>query len=494
MPIRINDKNLTPAPIVTLSKNYIQTVGSGAIGAEYIISLNGTLIAYKGNPESSGVTPSVSISTDSVYNDFNPDNDPINNSLTAENYLNAILLKQEHLRNLFSETPLKVDITGFNQESGINAYCILDSIEFDDRSRWTSVCGYTVNLRTSKLLNPANVDLFEANSTEDAFTYYISEASNNWSIAETETYTASTGNINEQIKLYNVTHSVSAVGQRTYDSGILIDPISEASGYVHNVIGLGGDNLPNNFLNIPSTYTAYNRTISETINPFTGSYGIEESLTFGPSGQLATEVVQVSIQSDLSPFTRLDINGTITGFNTSGVTESQVDKYTNAVSYWQSVSGEIYDRANGFMDTFSLNETPLSKSIGKNPQEGVISYSYSYDNRPAYTISGALTEDIQISDTYPGQIINVVPVIGRSQPIIQYLNSRSDYKRSLQISAVMPMSGGFPVKPSVASLTTIFDTYKPAVSSVYYSSPTEQWNPRTGQYSYNIEWTFEGPE
>jgi hypothetical protein len=494
MPIKINDTFLTPAPIVTYSKTYEQTAGSGFVGAEYSISLNGTLIAFKGNPESTGVTPTVSFSSGVTYGDYNADNDPINTSLRESGYLNAIMLKQEHVRNLFSADPLKIEILGFGQESGVSAYCTVDSIDFNDKSRWTSICEYTVNLKTSRFTNSINDALFPSDSTEDSFSYYVSNVSEDWTIAEEANYTASTGDITDQQKLYNVSHTASAVGKRTYENGVLVTPISQASGYVHNVIGLGGDSLPANYLNIPSSYTTYNRTISESINPFTGSYSVTEALLYGPSGQSASEVVQISIESDLSPFTRVSVNGTINGFNTSGVTDSDVNKYDNANTYWSSVSGEIYSRANTFLDEYSLNSTPLSKTIGKNTQEGVISYAYNFDNRPTSSISGALSEDIQISDIYPGQNINVVPVIGRSQPIIQYVNSRSEFKRSLQISASMPLTSGNPVKPSTSELTTIYDLYKPVASSVYYGPPTENWNPRTGQYSYSIEWTYEGPE
>jgi hypothetical protein len=62
-------------------------------------------------------------------------------------------------------------------------------------------------------------------------------------------------------------------------------------------------------------------------------------------------------------------------------------------------------------------------------------------------------------------------------------------------------------KPSVtnqADFEKIFDAANPANEVLangytnevingrcFHSAPTESWNPRTGQYSYSIEWTFE---
>lgn len=500
MPVSVNGYFLAPAPTVTIGKNYIQNIG-GVIGADYNITLNGTLTVYKGSAESAGYAVSA-YSDNAVLGDYDVDNDPVNSTLVPQDFLTIITRKQERLRQLFTHDSLygaapssgvELRIYGFRGDQGIRAQCFVDSIEFDDQSRWTHICGYTVNLRTNRFISEANGSDTNFHSSEDAFEYYISDAQNEWSISESDQYTASTGNYADQQKIYTIGHNVSAVGQRTWDDGEISDPIAQASGYVHHVIGLGSGGLPGNFLNLPDNYVVYNRKISESINPFTGSYGVDEEFTLGPSGQAATETIQISVENDLSPFTRVSIQGSIAGFSTSGITDRIVNKYENAQAYWASVSGLIYDRANNHTDSCSLNTVPLSTSIGKNPQEGTISYNFSYDNRPSNTIAGSLTEDIQVSDTYPGQIINIVPVIGRSQPIIQYVNSRTEYKRSMQISVVMPITGGcIPQKPSTNDLTTIFNTYKPVGTRVYYGAPTESWNPKTGQYSYSIEWTYEG--
>ena len=506
MPVKINDVFISPAPTVTIGKTYFQNMQSGPIGAEYSISLNGDILAWKGNPESSGSAPMVSQETGVLYGNFDSDDDPINTSLGAEGYLGSIIKKQEHLRELLVDhgSGVKLEITGFNtitgeaDDRGITAYCTLTDLNFDDETRWTNTCGYNASLVTSKLTKPANIGLFGDDSTEDNFGYYVSDAKNEWSISEDEELTATIGGHADQNKIYSVSHNVSAVGQRTYENGVLIDAIHEASGYVHNVIGLGSGEMTNpsgpfSFLGFPSGYSVYNRKVTENINPFTGEYGIDEQFIMGPPGQAARETIQISVENDLSPLTKVSINGTITGFNSSGVQDGAVNNYENALSYWSSVSGSIYSRANSEIDSCSLNPVFLSRAIGKNTQEGTISYSFSYDNRPANIITNARTEDIQVSDVYPGQIINVVPVIGRSQPIIQYLNARSEYKRSLQISATVSMDDDcLPQKPKASELSIIFEAYKPQGTKVYYGPPTENWNPKTGQYSYNVEWTYEG--
>lgn len=496
MPIKVNGYQIVPAPIVTFSKNYLRNNGSGTFGSEFTITLNGTLIATKGNPVSSGTTPSIINVSGSPYSTFSPDDDPLT-PLQPDALLNAIMKKQEYLRYIFgigqaAGSGTKLEITAFNEDKGIKAYCDVDNISFDDRSRWTNVCGYTVNLRGVRFFESSN-GLFSTDTSEDNFQYYVSDIQNTWTFQEQDQYTASTGNIYDQNKMYTVSHNVSAVGQRVYtSSGTFSSPIQQASGYVNNVLGLGSGYIPSNMFGLPTGLTVYNRKFVENINIFNGSYSIDEEFTLAPN-QGASEQINISIDNDLGALTRVNINGTINGFNSLSPLTRSVNKYVNASGYWASVSGRIWDRANAYLDgACTLNSVPLSTSIGKNITEGVITYNYSYDNRPSNFIANALTEDIEINDTYPGQIINVVPVIGRSQPIIQYVNSRSEYKRSLQITAVMKPSGCTIVKPSIAELTTIFDYYKPQGTKVYYGPPTENWNPKTGQYTYNVEFTFEG--
>jgi hypothetical protein len=488
MPVKINGVAITPAPLVTVNKTYVNSNGVGAIGAEFDIVLNGTLIAYKGNPESSGSTPTVSMSTNSRYTTYSSDDDTVNN-LAPEALLNAIMKKQERLRAVVasgqaSNAPLLLEVIGYNENKGLKAYCSVDSISFDDQSRWTQTCGYTISLKANELIESAN-GIFSANSSEDNFAYHVSEASESWSLQEGQ-YTATAGDYTDQVKTYSVSHTVSAVGIRTYSSGVLVPPIDQAIDYVTNAIGLGSLTTLS-FL--PAGLTAYNQTITEQKNEFEGSYSVTEEFFMSP--QSANEICNISIEEDTSAFVRVGVAGTITGLDSIGYNSVNSNKYDNALAYWNSIESTLYSRAEDLIPC-TPNTVPLSKSVGKNITEGVINYSYTYDNRPINSITNARTEDIQVTDTYPGQLINVVPVIGRSQPIIQYVNSRSEYKRSLQINALMGTNSGCTLsKPASGDLVTIFNLYKPSGTKVYYSAPQESWNPRTGNYSYSIDWTYE---
>jgi hypothetical protein len=480
MPVLINGIALAPAPAsVTFAKTFSRNVGGGIIGIGYEIELGGTIIAYKGNPEPTG------ISRAGQYVTYSSTDDPIS-SIADTDLLTTIINKQQYIRNICasSETGLLLEIIGYNTSSGITAYCDLNSIKFDESSAWTNRCGYTINLTTS---------LLTGTNGEESFLYYVSEVSEDWSIAEQENLTATPFEQEDQYKVYKITHNCSAIGKRVYGQASALE---QAKGYVQSVLGLGLSNMPK-FMQTVSTMTAYNQKITESINKFTGAYSIVEEFTALPVGQSATEAFSVTIGSDVSSLINIQVQGTINGLDSLGIKSNSSDKYIKAKEYWDGIEDLIYERALFYLtrDQCPLNKIPLTTSVGRNVTEGTITYNYTYDNRPNNLIVGALSESIDIEDSYPGQNIGVVDIIGRSQPILQYLNSRGGYSRTLRISANMPMS--MPdckmVKPSSKALTDVFNLYKPVATKVYYSAPSESWNPETGAYSYQISWTFEGP-
>jgi hypothetical protein len=113
-----------------------------------------------------------------------------------------------------------------------------------------------------------------------------------------------------------------------------------------------------------------------------------------------------------------------------------------------------------------------------------------------------VSEDINITDTRPGNMVSETAVIGRSKgPILQFLGANTASKRSLSINAVFSVdftSASFcsNLNTPAANLTAaraLAQTIRPSSSTntVYDTSENESWNPKTGSYTYNIEWTYE---
>jgi hypothetical protein len=165
----------------------------------------------------------------------------------------------------------------------------------------------------------------------------------------------------------------------------------------------------------------------------------------------------------------------------------------------------------------SLNPIPVSKSIVRNPTQGTVNYSVSFDNRASTCIPGALNETVTIEDSQPHHVFAETPVIGRRRgPVFQDIGTQSAWRRTLtievQVSGILhgcnwttAMRG----KPSnVVSINgntdydqqdairTIISTISPQgiigvdVFAVGPSDPTETWDPISGNYTYRIEWTY----
>jgi hypothetical protein len=582
MPVKINGQYLVPAPLVTFGKNYLRSANGRTIGAEYTVSLDGTILPNKGNPVVDSGTFLSTFSSDSWASSSTPDDDPSHDVDLSDSLL-SLMAKQERIRKVFSNgEAVLVEILDLDTASkGIKFVGNVESINFPNEGRWVQPCPYTISLTTTNFETPVNTSLFDDDSTEDDFDYYIRDASESWAVEEAEEKFFRVNNsdiLQSSVKAYKVTHNVSAVGQPAYTTSGTLDgstyspsyaggmaPWEQASGYVYNVIqsnfpsgiffptsastgpfDFGHSNFGTNGNN--SVYILVDQKITENIDQRAGSYNVTESFVAYPSGSFtygipALHTVNVDTSQGEDGLTTVTINGTINGLNTiNPITDAgrhTENKLLNARLFFGNLKNNvtggisanntaIYHTARIASESSWLHPKHKSYSAGENPNGGTITYSYTYDNRPPNIINGSIIEDIQISDTYPGQNFSSTPVIGRNQPVLQYLNSRSEYKRSLSITISMaPFSSnwsganaaiiaadGYWSAASLANIANWTYTNKPSVTNtvnfakifaaanpaneagvvsgrVFHSAPQESWNPKTGAYSYSIEWTYE---
>ena len=537
MPVKINNKAILPAPIATFTKNPIFSEDGVQIGADYSVSFDGRILQNKGNPiASTGTAFSSSLSTDPWTSTQSADDDPLH-GVGNSDLLISTITKLEQLRALVSPaTGVKVEIVGFEHDQGLKFYGDLRSFNVTSEGNWAKPATYSMEFAFSNFIGPANSGLFGAGSSEDSFGYYVTSVKESWSIQEADQVVVNTGNWADIGKVYNITHSVDAKGKRVYNSSgvCVLQPWQQASGYVGATIGLGISNLPDSLLGITSGYYATNRKITENIDKSTGGYAVEETFSYVPSGmmpsgQWAFEECSVNIDKTEGSLTNVSIKGTITGIETNaptGVSGTGISKYSNALAYYNYIEPHLYSRARQNIGSLPwLHPMVKSTAVGKMPNAGQVTYDYNYDNRPPNLIAGSISEEISINDTYPGQIYSATPVIGRNQPVLQYLGSRSEYKRTLSINVQMgtmaqnwaygdvnasgkltsPTATGvrnwlITQKPSIShsgDFQTIYDAANPAneadviPTKVFYDAPQESWNPRSGSYSYSIGWTFE---
>jgi hypothetical protein len=150
---------------------------------------------------------------------------------------------------------------------------------------------------------------------------------------------------------------------------------------------------------------------------------------------------------------------------------------------------------------------------------GEITYNVAYDNRPYNYFTNTVSETINITDTYPGDIFTIIPVIGRpTGPVLQAAFGRTEYKRDIQIelildytdiatnldlrdtSATNRRNNLLLRKPSINTvlqqelknlISDISPANEPGIRKYYLSAPTETWNPKDGRYTLNLTWTYE---
>jgi hypothetical protein len=190
-------------------------------------------------------------------------------------------------------------------------------------------------------------------------------------------------------------------------------------------------------------------------------------------------------------------------------------KFSGAVGTYTALSKSgqfgycgFYKRAQAGVDSV-LNTSPLSISVSRNTHLGEITYNISYDNRPSNFFRGVQRENIEVQDTYPGDLYTLVNVIGRNTgPVIQYGAGRTEYKRSLnlelQLSSYAAGDGRdrsiMYAKPSVSEafrhdlgklLSAVSPANEPGIVKYLADPPQETWNPTTGNYSLSLSWIYE---
>lgn len=530
--VSYNGQRLIPAPFVRISKAYQTTADGTQIGAIYNISLIGPLVAYRGSPNSSKQLDTLG-------------NDPTDESIVGENRLGAILRKQEALRSLFSVDGKSLEIQSIGDPIGasppIKCNPRIKSIDFPEQL-WYEKMDYTIELE-------ADVIYFGDDTYEDSskFPLALEEASDTWSMEPSDL----TGE-------YVITHSVSAKGKRFYkdNDSLSAEAWQHASGWV--IPRLGSFNL---FSPTPipfpgegpvkttavgiSQIIAHDHTRSVNLDKTGGTYSVTEtwiaaSGSSGPNNENAKELFEVTTSENTQEGrTTVNINGTISGREVkTGLTGTsgfnvEVTKWDSAKWKFSQVEPSLLTRAQTISGK-TLNSLPTIKTVGRDPVNGIITYNYEYDDRPSNCIgqymSGVLSELFTITDEHPGDVIAIIPVLGRNAgPVLQNIRTKTERRRSLSIDILVSgvrdcgssildsINKGMlssPAKYRDSSNNLVIDTIVSGVApggldslrsaankdnpyndgdedKVYKLSDQESWDWRSGRYNRNVVWVWE---
>jgi hypothetical protein len=545
---------IRPCPFVSISQSPIRN-GMGYLGSEYTITLTGTVPFGKFLIDTSPngtTTTTVAPSPPNIR-------------------VRYFFERQKVLSNLLSSPYLKLEFQDPSNGAAI-WYCFakLESLNFEEGTYFSKM-DYTATFSANELYNTDGT-LFASSKPAlmQGYGYHplpsgraLQDFNETWDfqVDDSTGYTLDTPlatNASEYIRprSFILTRSLSATG-RTEANRLASQSKSDRfptpawqvardyvfayasgndylfylnSGTHHGHLG-GWDN--------PSKYMGYNHSRTESLDKGAGSFSITDTWILAPNGSQGLESFNTSIESSAdNSYIRVSIDGTVKGLSTwhpsgeyskTGFTnppltlaESQRSPYANAQAHFQKIShsgnfgfnSKIYKRVNSLINP-NLNTTPLSVTIGSNPITGEITYNVSYDNRPSNYFTNVVSEVINVTDTYPGDIFTVIPVIGRpTGPVLQAAFGRTEYRRDIQIEMILDYTDiasdiKFRTnrreslllrKPSINNLlkqelqyliSDLSPANEPGIRKYYVSAPTETWNPKDGRYTLSLSWTYE---
>lgn len=461
--VSYNSKRLIPAPLVTVTKQFQSTEDGTKVGAKWGISIIGTCVTHKGSPKSDG--------TFWTSGGFPPDETIADSSMLAAN-----IRKIEAIRTLFSEDGHTLEFQSEDGSQPMKCNPKVESVVINDGT-WYDRFSYNISL---------SADVIYVNGTavgEDLFSEYIESATESWQIETLDEPQSDT-----VLKSFRLTHNVSAKGKRFFnDSGTLQkEAWEQAKDWVSTKIGLDASIISGSLVPDIST-NAYNRFVNETVDKYGGQYSISE--TWLLTNESTTESYESSVRTSIdNAIVSVSIDGSITGLNTA----NSSDRFTNAKNKFDSISGSLFSRANSVVSGLGLsrplNSTPISTTYAENKFTGTVKYTYEYDNRLSNLITGALSENLNISDSLSTEFFVPIFVLGRSQgPVLQNLLTSKEKTRTVNFEVVM----GFDSSDPISSMDAVIDSYKPTGTTVGLIDNTMNRDVKSMRYARTKTWIYE---
>jgi hypothetical protein len=479
-------QRLIPAPLVNITKSYQTTEDGTQVGSEFALTIQGTIVAYKGSPTSSGT-----FHTAGGY--------PADEVITTDSRLAAIERKQDAIRALFADEGKQLEFQSNDGSQPIKCNPRILSVEFPE-GRWHDTCDYVINC-TADVLNPENED-------PELGTHFISSATENWSF---ETDDGTPEGLTA-FRSYRLTHTIDVQGKTSYDdTGSTIDAWREAKDFALARLGLDSEMINSSGVSdLPSYYTGYNHVRNESIDKLGGGYSVTETWVLASGNALEDFTISTSTNSD-ETLSIVSIDGNITGLEERNSSYELVSsKWDNANTKYSGVVSELHNRAQTYSN-LTLNLEPQTTTVGKNPVTGTINYTYEYNDRPSNAISGSKSEVISVNYAGQSQSFAAIPVLGRSTgPVLQSLGTSDARTVNLNMEVVFPpetidnssissLQSSITLIPSSrpaysGDIQRIIDAVNPSnngFTTVFQGAAIENWNPSTSRYSLDITWTYE---
>lgn len=481
--MKYGDYTFSPVPLFNLTREYRKTDDGRILSSIMRLGLEGTLVPSPGL-----------INTDS-----------------AVDTLAAQLEKQGCLFTLTC-----------NGTSLIGVYPRVLNVNFKSSNQWVNSVNYTIDFEydedfstdeiTGAGLLDSLVEEWTLEPLEDKGYY-------DWAVAGATN--------NKRPYLFRLAHNLNGKGRSNYtSSGGCGSVPKEAWEIVKDYITSRLCNPADVDIDIfgltAGDYEYYNWHRTQNINRYNGTYGIAETWlvydsTQGTPTGPATEDFTIDIRSSSeSDVISVGIQGNIQGFELKNFPNINVisgtvttTKYANASGYYAALSSAnlFYLRAQQALEnsnishTRDLNALKVSKGVGHNVPNGVITYNYEYNNKPDNCVASSLTESITLNIDYPSDVFASLTVLGRtSGPILQLMGTSTSQVIKMGIDVTVPIIAGCTIASWLLTAAGCPHTEVKAYLSgmeAYLDSTYSQlaknadnivWNPKEGRYSRNVSW------
>jgi len=362
MSVTYNGRKIIPAPLVTINKSYARNPDGSKVGTAYNLSLQGTLLPFKGSPSGNYTSLSTAFWELGGY----PPDEPFS---SGNEDFNHILRKQEAIRWLFSEDGHSLEWQPSGGQPVVKCNPRVLSIDFPE-AIWADRGDYTVQLDTNWMYINGTLDV-EDTSAQDL----LASSSDSWSFEEVA------GSAAEQ---YNITHEVTAQGILGFDeTGANFEgkeAWEHAKDYV-DTVATGSVDPATLFAAIGTSGTnAGNFVRVVRIDKSGGTYAVTEQWLASEDSTRIESEFTVDFNVDDNTFT-VTYRGTIFGV-ADGAAQGDIANLDAAKAEIPSDSEAkvtTTDIVGTLLNGQLLPDFPDNKSFALNQQDGTVQFTFTWD-------------------------------------------------------------------------------------------------------------------
>ncbi len=387
MSVVYDEKKIIPAPLVSVTKTYHKTRGGGNIGASYKLTLTGTLLPFRGSPNS-------------TFTLDNPDNAfwqiggyPADEAYAANNTDFAnIQRKQEAIRWLFSREGKNFEWQAAGGQEVVKCNPRVISITFPS-DQWADRCQYTIELEAD-IIDVAR----GSDDSEDNFDYdLINEGIENWQFDEQEGHRGIT---------YNVSHNITAKSVQGYELNgqLLNDAWYNAELWCESkIVG----SIPSGIMNTivgATNWIAGSYVKNIGIGQEDGSYSISETWIMGSTNSFIEKEFSLKKTYQQNESVEISYHGTIYGLS-DGERIGGQDAIVRAKAVLPTTAQaktEIENALSGtnFLNSNTVPAIPKQKDIAIDNKNGIITFSFNWltDEDDDYYIVNEALLSYNVSD------------------------------------------------------------------------------------------------